>query len=81
MFGLNRKIYKNKVTRGTKMPRMSNTKRAISMTRSDTWTTSFAKLKVDDEKIFCIEFCPHKETPCNGDCPEMKEFRKINKKT
>lgn len=62
------------------MPRMSNVSRAISMTRSDSWTTSSYKVDKDDYKQFCTNHCPHPKNPCNGDCPEMKEFRKNHKK-
>ena len=62
------------------MPRMSNTRRAISMTRSDTWTTTIPSIKSDEEADFCLNRCPHKEKPCNGDCPEIKEFRKTHRR-
>lgn len=62
------------------MPRMSNIARAISMTRSDSWTTPLEVLKKDDYKQFCYERCPHPDNPCNGDCPEMKAFRKNNRR-
>ena len=60
--------------------RMGIKAKAISMTRSDSWTTSFPTVKPDKYKQFCTDNCPHKDTPCNGDCPEMKEFRKLNKR-
>ena len=62
------------------MPRMSNTRRAISMTRFDTWTTIEPNIKSETIADFCLNHCPHKETPCNGDCLEMKEFRKNRRK-
>lgn len=62
------------------MPKMSNAGRAISMIRSDTWNTIVRDIKSEGDADFCIHHCPHKETPCNGDCPEMKELRKKNKR-
>lgn len=62
------------------MPRMSNTRRAISMTRSDTWTTIAPCIKSGIIADFCLNRCQHKEKPCKGDCPEMKEFRKNHKR-
>lgn len=62
------------------MPRMSNTRRAISMTRSDTWTTIEPDIKSEAIADFCLNRCPHQEKPCKGDCFEMKEFRKNHKK-
>lgn len=62
------------------MPRMSITSRAISMTRSDTWTTGEHRIKSEILADFCLNQCPHKDTPCKGDCPEMKAFRKKHKK-
>lgn len=62
------------------MPRMSNRGRAISMTRSDTWVTSFADSKGNEYEAFCHTHCPHKDEECEGDCPEMKEYRKIHKR-
>ena len=61
------------------MPKMSAKGRVISMTKSDTWTTNFGKAGKDEYKQFCFEKCPHPESPCNGDCPEMKEYRKTHK--
>ena len=62
------------------MPRMTNFQRAVSMTRSDTWTSPFGKTKKDAYKDFCLKNCPHPNKPCKGDCPEMKAFRKTLKK-
>lgn len=62
------------------MPKMSNIRRAISMTKSDAWTTSSYQIKEDDYKQFCHERCPHADKPCNGDCKEMKEYRKTHKR-
>lgn len=62
------------------MPRMSNKGRVISMTRSATWTTTEPDIKSGIIADFCINRCPHADTPCKGDCPEMKEFRKNHKK-
>lgn len=50
------------------------------MTRFDTWTTTEPDIKSGIIADFCINRCPHADTPCNGDCPEMKEFRKNHKK-
>lgn len=58
------------------MPKMGNTKFAISMTRSDTWATTSYQIKSGEKESFCIDKCPHKDEPCKGDCPEMKEYRK-----
>ena len=62
------------------MPRMSVKGRAISMTRSDTWTTTQIDVKSEAIADFCLNRCPHKTKPCNGDCPEMKEFRKNHRR-
>ena len=62
------------------MIRMSNKGRVISMTRSETWATIIPNIKSEEKADFCINHCPHKENPCNGDCPEMKEFRKNHRK-
>ena len=62
------------------MPKMGNTKCAISMTRSDTWTTTCLKVETGETEDFCINHCPHPAKPCKGDCPEMKEFRKTHRK-
>lgn len=59
---------------------MSNKARAISMTRSDFWTSSFAQVKEDEYKQFCTERCPHPETPCDGTCKEIREWMKNNKR-
>lgn len=50
------------------------------MTKSDAWTTSSYQIKEDDYKQFCHERCPHADKPCNGDCKEMKEYRKTHKR-
>lgn len=62
------------------MPRMSAKGRAISMTKSDSWTTNFWKAGKDEYKQFCHSKCPHPDHPCNGDCREMKEYRKTHKR-
>lgn len=62
------------------MPRMSNTRRAISMTRSDTWTTTEPDIKSGVIADFCVNHCPHPNNPCKGDCPEMREFRKTHRR-
>ena len=55
--------------------------RAISMTRCDTWTsTEYKPCNSDVIADFCVNKCPHKETPCKGDCDEMKAFRKANRR-
>ena len=61
------------------MPRMSNTRRAIAMTRSGTWNTVEPCIKSEDRADFCLNRCPHADKPCKGDCPEMKDFRKNHK--
>lgn len=62
------------------MPKMGVKKRVISMTRSDSWTTPYSETRADKIKAFCTEHCPHPEKPCNGDCPEQKEFARKNRK-
>ena len=62
------------------MPRMSAKSIAISMTKSDSWTTSFGSIGKDEYKQFCFENCPHPDNPCKGDCQEMKEYRKTHKR-
>lgn len=59
------------------MPKMSSVRKAISMTRSDCWTTTAGGYKVNSNKIadFCLNHCPHQNEKCRGDCQEMKEFR------
>ena len=53
---------------------------AISMTRSDTWTSvDYKHENCDKIADFCVNRCPHRETPCEGDCDEMKAFRKANR--
>ena len=59
---------------------MSVKGRVISMTKSDSWTTSFGKGGEDEYKQFCYDKCPHKDKPCEGDCREMKEYRKTHKR-
>ncbi len=63
------------------MPKIGCKSRAISMTRSDTWTSTEYKPNTSDLFAdFCVNKCPHKEIPCKGDCDEMKAFRKANRK-
>lgn len=63
------------------MPKMSNIQRAISMTRSDSWTSDSYKTDGGNEIAkFCLWHCPHKEESCKGDCEEMKQFRAKMKK-
>ena len=62
------------------MPKMGDKRRAISMTRSDTWTTVEPCIISEESADFCLNRCPHKDKPCKGDCPEMKDFRKKHKK-
>lgn len=50
------------------------------MTRSDYWTTTSRKSDVDENAKFCTDNCPHSNETCRGDCPEMKEWRKMHKK-
>jgi hypothetical protein len=61
------------------MPRMSIRKKAISMTRMDTWTDTSSATNANIIERFCTESCPHPEKPCNGDCQEFKEFSKKNR--
>lgn len=62
------------------MPRIGCKSVAILMTRSDTWTsTEYKSENTDLFADFCINRCPQKETPCKGDCDEMKAFRKANR--
>ena len=62
------------------MPRMSAQRRAISMTRSDTWTTIIPDIKSEAKADFCLNRCPHPNNPCKGDCHEMREFRKTHRR-
>lgn len=62
------------------MPRISSKRRAILMTRSDTWTTSTPNIKSDENADFCLNRCPNKETPCDGYCIEYKQFKERSKK-
>ena len=52
----------------------------ISMTRSTTWTTPIPDARKDLLKQFCIDYCPHQDTVCKGDCVERKAFAKSIKK-
>ena len=61
------------------MLKMGNARYAISNTRSETWTTPICHIKGGEEEMFCIENCPHPNSPCKGDCPEMKEWRKAHR--
>lgn len=58
------------------MPKMGSERKAISMTKSGLWTTPYPHPQKRSDKIkqFCCEHCPHPNKPCNGDCPEIKEF-------
>lgn len=58
------------------MPHMSNLGRAISMTRSDSWTSTLITESSDVLVNYCINKCPHPDSPCKGECSEFLEFRK-----
>ena len=60
------------------MPKIRAKNWAISLTKSDTWTTATPTLngRCDVVADFCINRCPHKEKPCKGECVEYKEFKR-----
>ena len=62
------------------MPKMSNLARFIDKTSSRMWVNENETGDDDDYKSFCLNRCPHAETPCNGTCAEIKEFIKIRRK-
>ena len=62
------------------MPRISDKKKVIPITSSESWTILDRDEKDEENADFCLHRCPHEDTPCNGDCPEMKAFRKNNRR-
>ena len=63
------------------MPGMSNLKRVIGMTGMSSNTISVSDNKADEYKRFCLDNCPHEDKPCNGNCKEIQEWIKNNKRS
>ena len=62
------------------MHKMSYSAQAIAGTRTGDWTSKEPCINSEPNADFCINHCPHAKKPCNGDCEEMKAFRKENKR-
>lgn len=64
------------------MPKMSNVQRVISMTNSNSWRSLELRGRLTRDILadFCLNCCPHQDVSCKGDCAEMKEFRRKNRR-